>query len=32
LHEYLEQFGRGKLLEWWREYPVRDYGKGWDEE
>jgi len=32
LHEYLEQFGRDKLLQWWREYPVKDYGKGWDEE
>ncbi len=28
---YLEEVGRERLAEWWRRYPVRDYGKGWDE-
>ena len=31
LHEYLEVHGRERLVEWWRRYPVRDYGRGWDE-
>ncbi len=28
---YMEAIGREHLAEWWREYPVGDYGKGWDE-
>jgi len=28
---YLELAGRERLAEWWRQYPVGDYGKGWDE-
>jgi len=28
---YLDMIGRERLAEWWREYPVDDYGKGWDE-
>ncbi len=28
---YVEEVGRERLAEWWRQYPVRDYGKGWDE-
>ena len=30
LHEYLEKVGRDKLEEWWRKYPVKNYGRGWD--
>lgn len=29
--EYLEKTGREKALKIWREYPVLDYGKKWDE-
>jgi len=29
-HWYLEHFGIEWLRDLWREYPVRDYGKGWD--
>jgi putative transposase len=28
--EYLEQVGVEKAHEIWREYPLLDYGKGWD--
>jgi putative transposase len=28
---YLELLGRERLAEWWRRYPVGEYGKGWDE-
>ena len=28
---YLDSFGRDRLAEWWRQYPVGDFGKGWDE-
>ncbi len=28
---YLEAVGRECLAEWWRQYPVGEYGKGWDE-
>ncbi len=28
--EFLEQLGRDKVLEFWREYPILDYGKKWD--
>ena len=28
---YMDTIGRERLAEWWREYPVGDYGKGWDE-
>jgi len=31
LHEYLDNVGRDVLVDWWRRYPVRDYGKGWDD-
>ncbi len=27
---YLEEFGRDKVLEIWRKYPILDYGKKWD--
>ena len=30
-HEYLAAFGRESLERWWYEYPVKDYGKGWDD-
>ena len=29
-HWYLEHLGVEWLLDCWHEYPVRDYGKGWD--
>jgi putative transposase len=28
---YLDAVGRECLADWWRQYPVGDYGKGWDE-
>lgn len=28
---YLELVGRECLAKWWTQYPVDDYGKGWDE-
>ena len=28
---YLEQTGTEDAKRIWREYPIRDYGKGWDE-
>jgi putative transposase len=31
LHEYIEEYGRDMLLKWWRNYPIGDYGKGWDD-
>jgi putative transposase len=30
VHWYMEHFGVEWLRKVWREYPVRDYGKGWD--
>ncbi|MBI5396810.1 MAG: transposase [Verrucomicrobia bacterium] len=30
VHWYVEHFGLDWLRDAWREYPVRDYGKGWD--
>lgn len=27
---YLERVGRDRLVQWWRQYPVGDYGMGWD--
>lgn len=32
VHWYLATFGREWLRDLWRKYPVRDYGKGWDDE
>ncbi|MBK6749289.1 MAG: transposase [Pyrinomonadaceae bacterium] len=29
-HIYLEEFGREEAARIWRDYPVLDYGKGWD--
>ncbi len=31
VHWYREQFGRDWLRDVWQRYPVRDYGKGWDD-
>ena len=31
LHEYLDSVGREVLVDWWRRFPVRDYGRGWDD-
>jgi putative transposase len=30
VHQYLEQIGRERAEQIWKEYPVLDYGKGWD--
>ena len=30
IHEYLEDRGEAEVLRMWREYPVGDYGRGWD--
>lgn len=30
IHRYVEERGREELLEAWREYPIGDYGRGWD--
>jgi putative transposase len=29
--EYLEKIGKEKALQIWRDYPILDYGKKWDE-
>ena len=29
--EYLAQMGRAKAEQVWKEYPIRDYGKKWDD-
>jgi putative transposase len=29
--EYLAEMGRESVEKTWRDYPVRDYGKGWDD-
>lgn len=29
--EFLEKVGREKAADIWREYPLRDHGKGWDD-
>lgn len=31
VHWYLENYGRDWLRSCWIEYPLRDYGKGWDD-
>ena len=31
VHEYVERVGRDGLAEWWKRYPVLDYGRGWDD-
>ena len=31
VHDFLENLGREKAIEIWRKYPLRDFGKGWDE-
>ena len=30
-HDYLEKVGREKAEEIWKEFPIDDYGKGWDD-
>ena len=32
LHEYLAKYGQDVLADLWREYPVDEYGKKWDED
>ena len=29
--EYLERVGRESAARAWREYPILDYGQGWDD-
>jgi putative transposase len=31
VHRYMDDFGTGKLISLWKEYPVDCYGDGWDE-
>lgn len=31
VHQYLERTGRDEALRVWRQYPILDYGKGWDD-
>ena len=31
VHQYLDEMGREEAARIWREYPVLEYGKGWDE-
>lgn len=31
VHWYLEKYGRQWLRDSWQEYPLLDYGKGWDD-
>jgi putative transposase len=31
IHWYLENYGKDWLRSSWVEYPVKDYGKGWDD-
>lgn len=31
VHGFLEEVGRDRAVEIWKEFPVKDYGKGWDE-
>ncbi len=31
VHWYLQEKTRDWLLDLWRQYPVLDYGKGWDD-
>jgi len=30
VHEYVEELGKERVLQIWRDYPIKDYGKGWD--
>ncbi|MFA6566577.1 MAG: hypothetical protein WCS96_00045 [Victivallales bacterium] len=30
MHSHMEEHGRDKLIQLWENYPVLDYGKGWD--
>ena len=31
VHWYREQYGRAWLQDLWTRYPVRDYGRNWDD-
>ena len=31
VHWYLDHFGRQWLRDLWQQYPVREFGKGWDD-
>jgi putative transposase len=31
VHWYLQAYGREWLRDFWTQYPVRDYGKNWDD-
>lgn len=30
IHEYMETHGRPTMEQLWRDYPIKNYGKGWD--
>ncbi len=30
IHEHLENLGRQKMVKLWNDFPLNDYGKGWD--
>ncbi|MBI4787276.1 MAG: transposase [Chloroflexi bacterium] len=30
LHDYIDVQGKSWLAQTWRDYPIEDYGKGWD--
>ena len=30
-NNYLQEYGLERLINWWRAYPVNNYGKGWDD-
>jgi putative transposase len=29
--KYKQHYGRDTLVQWWRDYPITGYGKGWDD-
>jgi len=31
LGKYMDKVGRDVLTQWWARYPVKDYGRGWDD-
>lgn len=30
IHDYVEQHGKDYVLKTWRDFPIGEYGKGWD--
>ena len=31
VHEHLNEYGRKRMQGWWKDYPIDEYGDGWDE-